>query len=72
MPHNTNDESLVSRWCFEPVDISEMGIEEMARRCAAHDQWMLAHPEAAVFSKAWADRNLNELMARMDPQQGRS
>jgi hypothetical protein len=40
---------------------SVLDVEDMRRRCAAHDQWMLAHPDAAAFSEAWADRNLDEL-----------
>ena len=36
----------------------------MRRRCAAHDQWMRAHPDATAFSEAWADRNLDELAQR--------
>jgi hypothetical protein len=47
-----------------PIDSTIEGVVEIAgvrRRCAAHDQWMRAHPEAAAFSQAWADRNLGEL-----------
>jgi hypothetical protein len=28
-------------------------IEEMPRRCVAHDEWMRAHPNAAAFSETW-------------------
>jgi hypothetical protein len=35
--------------------------EDMRRRCEAHDRWMAEHPQAAVFSEAWADGNLAEL-----------
>jgi hypothetical protein len=38
-----------------------LDIDDMRRRCAAHDQWMRAHPDATAFSEAWADRNLDEL-----------
>lgn len=38
--------------------------EDMQRRCAAHDQWLTAHPEAVAFAEAWADRNLTELAER--------
>ncbi|CAN5255785.1 hypothetical protein BH20ACT5_BH20ACT5_03840 [soil metagenome] len=41
-----------------------LSIEDMRRRCAAHDRWMAAHPGAVAFTEAWADRNLNELSAR--------
>jgi hypothetical protein len=56
--HDTNDESRASRFCVDPVAAGEIGIEEMPPRCAAHDQWMLAHPAATAFSKAWADRTM--------------
>jgi hypothetical protein len=35
-------------------------IEDMRRRCAAHDQWMSRHPEAVTFAETWADENLEE------------
>jgi len=38
--------------------------EDMRRRCAAHGQWLQEHPEAAAFSEAWADRNLEDLPQR--------
>lgn len=38
--------------------------EDMRRRCEAHDRWMREHPQAAAFSEAWADRNLDELTKR--------
>lgn len=41
-----------------------LNIEDMRRRCAAHDQWMLAHPDVTSFGEAWADRNLDDLAAR--------
>ncbi len=41
-----------------------LGVEDMRRRCAAHGRWMVAHPEAAAFAEAWADRNFDELAAR--------
>ena len=41
-----------------------LDIEDMRRRCAAHDQWMRSHPDATAFSEAWADRNLDELAER--------
>lgn len=47
-----------------PTDPPVEGVADIAdlrRRCAEHDQWMRAHPEAAAFSEAWADRNLGEL-----------
>jgi hypothetical protein len=50
------DDQSMNSWIESLLDI-----EDMRRRCAAHHHWMLAHPEAATFSEAWADRNLDEL-----------
>lgn len=41
-----------------------LDVEDMRRRCAAHDRWMVAHPDAGAFTEAWADRNLDELAGR--------
>ena len=41
-----------------------LDVEDMRRRCAAHDQWLAEHPEAVSFAEAWADRNLDELAER--------
>jgi hypothetical protein len=41
-----------------------LDVEDMRRRCAAHDQWMLVDPDGARFSEAWADHNLDELAGR--------
>ena len=41
-----------------------LDVENMRRRCAAHDRWMAAHPDAVAFAEAWADRNLDELAGR--------
>lgn len=40
---------------------SLLDVEDMHRRCAAHDQWTSQHPEAVAFAGAWADQNLKEL-----------
>ena len=53
------DQQSMNSWIEGLLDI-----EDMRRRCAAHDQWMLAHPNATSFSEAWSDRNLDELAAR--------
>lgn len=53
------DRKSMNSWIESLLDV-----EDMRRRCAAHDQWLLAHPDAATFSEAWADRNLDELAAR--------
>jgi hypothetical protein len=41
-----------------------LDVEDMRRRCAAHDRWMAAHPAAGAFTEAWADLNLDELAGR--------
>jgi hypothetical protein len=33
-------------------------VEDMRLRCAAHDRFMAAHPDAVAFSETWADHNL--------------
>lgn len=43
---------------------SLLDVEDMRRRCAAHDRWMAAHPEAVTFAEAWADRGLDDLAQR--------
>jgi hypothetical protein len=53
------DQQSMNSWVEGLLDI-----EDMRRRCAAHGQWMLAHPDAAAFSEAWADRNLDDLAGR--------
>jgi len=41
-----------------------LDVEDMRRRCAVHDRWMVAHPDAPAFAEAWADHNLDELAKR--------
>ena len=53
------DQQSMNSWIENLLDI-----EDMRRRCAAHDEWMRAHPEGTAFSEAWADRNLDELVER--------
>lgn len=53
------DEQSMNSWIEGLLDV-----EDMRRRCAAHDQWMVAHPQAGAFATAWADRNLDELAGR--------
>jgi hypothetical protein len=53
------DQQSMNSWIEGLVDI-----EDMRRRCAAHDKWIVAHPDAAAFSEAWADRNLDDLAGR--------
>jgi hypothetical protein len=53
------DQQSMNSWIEGLLDV-----EDMRRRCAAHDQWMQAQPDATSFSGAWADRNLDDLAAR--------
>jgi len=53
------DRQSMNSWIEGVLDV-----EDMRRRCAAHDAWMAAHPEAAAFAEAWADRNLEDLKPR--------
>lgn len=53
------DQQSMNSWIEGLLDV-----EDMRRRCAAHDRWMAAHPDAAAVAEAWADRNLDELAAR--------
>jgi len=54
-----DDQKSMNSWIGSLLDV-----EDMRRRCDAHDRWMQDHPEAATFSEAWADQNLDELMKR--------
>lgn len=53
------DRQSMNSWIENLLDV-----EDMRRRCAAHDQWMRTHPDATAFSEAWAERNLDELAER--------
>ncbi len=53
------DQTSMNSWIESLLDV-----EDMRRRCAAHDQWMAARPETAAFAEAWTDRNLDELAGR--------
>ncbi len=53
------DQQSMNSWIEGLLDV-----EDMRRRCAAHDRWMATHPEAVAFAEAWADRNLDELAER--------
>jgi hypothetical protein len=50
------DRKSMNSWIEAVLDL-----EDMRRRCEAHDKWMRTHPEAGAFSEVWADRNLGEL-----------
>jgi hypothetical protein len=53
------DQQSMNSWIEGLLDI-----EDMRRRCVAHDRWMTAHPSAVASTEAWADRNLDELTRR--------
>jgi hypothetical protein len=53
------DEKSMNSWIEGLLDV-----EDMRRRCAAHDRFMASHPDAVAFTEAWADRNLEELAGR--------
>ena len=53
------DEKSMNSWIEGLLDV-----EDMRRRCAAHERFMAAHPDAVAFTEAWADRNLEELARR--------
>lgn len=46
---------------------SALNVEDVRRRCDAHNQWMQANPNAIAVSEAWADRNLGELAQHKEP-----
>lgn len=41
-----------------------LDVEDMRRRCQAHERWLQKHPTTVEFSAAWADRNLDDLTKR--------
>lgn len=53
------DQQSMNSWIEGLLDV-----EDMRRRCAAHDRFMASHPDAVAFSEAWADRTLDELAGR--------
>ncbi len=53
------DQQSMNSWIEGLLDV-----EDMRRRCAAHDGWMTAHPDAVAFAETWADRSLDELPRR--------
>ena len=53
------DQQSMNSWIEGLLDV-----EDMRRRCAAHDHFMVAHPDTVAFAEAWAERNLEELPGR--------
>jgi hypothetical protein len=54
-----DDHRSMNAWIEDLLDV-----EDMRRRCAAHDRYLTTRPDAVTFSQAWADRNLEELAGR--------
>lgn len=57
--HAENDGVSMNAWVEGVLDA-----EDLRRRCAAHEEWMAANPDAVAFAEAWADQNLDELAGR--------
>ena len=53
------DQTSMNAWIEGLLDA-----EDMRRRCAAHERWLQDNPDAVAFSRAWADRNLDQLHRR--------
>jgi hypothetical protein len=53
------DQQSMNSWIEGLLDV-----EDMRRRCLAHDRWMAAHPEVVAFAEVWADHNLDALAER--------
>lgn len=50
------DQQSMNSWIEGLLDV-----EDMRRRCAAHDRFMASHPDAVAVTEAWADHNLEDL-----------
>jgi hypothetical protein len=46
------------------MDPDCLDVEDLRRRCNAHDQWLRERPGAVAISEAWADDNLDHLLHR--------
>ncbi len=57
--HAEADRQSMNAWIESLLDV-----EDMRRRCAAHEQFLTDHPEAVTFAQAWAERNADELLGR--------
>lgn len=57
--HAEADRQSMNTWIEALLDV-----EDMRRRCAAHDRWLSANPDAVAFADSWADRNLDDLAQR--------
>ncbi|MEJ2870066.1 Arc family DNA-binding protein [Actinomycetospora sp. OC33-EN08] len=54
-----SDAQSMNAWIESLVDG-----EDMRRRCAAHEEWLVSRPEHVRRAEAWADGNLDELAGR--------
>ena len=57
--HAEADHQSMNTWIEGVLDL-----EDMRRRCAAHERWLSDNPGAVAFAEGWADRNLDELAQR--------
>lgn len=57
--HAESDGASMNAWVEGLLEV-----EDMRRRCAAHQAWLQENPEAVSFAEAWADRNFDELGRR--------
>jgi hypothetical protein len=57
--HADADRQSMNTWIESLLDV-----EDMRRRCAAHDRWLSANPAAVAFADSWADRSLEDLAKR--------
>lgn len=49
------DQQSMNSWIEGLLDV-----EDMRRRCVAHDRFMASHPDAVAVAEAWADHNLED------------
>lgn len=57
--HAETDRQSMNTWIESLLDV-----EDMRRRCAAHERWLSDNPGAVAFADSWADRNLDDLAQR--------
>lgn len=49
----------MNAWSEEAIDV-----DDMHRRCAAHQDFLANNPDVVAFAQDWADRNLDDLVQR--------
>lgn len=57
--HAEADEQSMKTWIEQLLSV-----EDMRRRARAHAQWLAAHPEAVACTESWADRAMDDFVAR--------